>query len=95
MTKIRNIAIAAIASLTVAASMASPANALTSWQKAQIGLGAAALVAGAAAHAAHGRYHDDGYYDEGISYRRASRKCARRFGWHTWRFENCMDRYGY
>jgi hypothetical protein len=96
MTTIRNTAIAAIAALTIAASMASPAQALSDWQKAQIGLGAFGLAAGIASGAAYGGgYYDRGYYDEGISYNRASRKCARRFGYGTWRWERCMDNFGF
>ncbi len=93
MTTIRNTAIAAIAALTVAASMASPAQALTSWQKAQIGLGAAGLFAGAIAHSQG--YHGGYGYAEDRHYRRAARRCARRFGWNTWRFERCMARRGF
>ncbi len=91
MTTIRNTAIATFAALTIAATMASPAHALTDWQKAKIGLGAAALFVGAANAASHGH----GHYDEGRAYRRAARSCARRWGWHTWKWERCMDRRGF
>ena len=96
MTAIRNTAIAAIAALTIAASMASPAQALSKKGAFFAGLGAAAVI-GAAAHAhGHGYYgYGHGYYDHGRAYRRAARSCARKYGWHTWRWEDCMDRRGF
>jgi hypothetical protein len=94
MTTIRNTAIAAIAAVTIAASMASPANALSKKGAFFLGLGtAAAFGAAAHAHGYHGHY-GHGYYGHG-RYKRISRKCARRWGWHTWRFDRCMDRHGY
>ena len=96
MTTLRNTAIAAMATLTIALAASSPAHALNSWQKAQIGLGAAALVAGAAAHA-----HGHGYYDYRDRYRggnhfyRTERRCARKWGRHTGRYDDCMYNHGY
>ena len=96
MTTIRNTAIAAIAAVTIAASMASPANALNNAQKLGIAAGVFALgaaAAGAHAHGYHGHY-GHGYYGHG-RYKRISRKCARRWGWHTWRYDRCLDHHGY
>lgn len=97
MTIIRNAAVAAIAAITIAASMASPANALSTGQKIGIGLGAFGLAAGIAASAhAHNRgYHDDQDYRGGRRYRRAFRKCDYRHGEGTWRFDRCMRRRGF
>jgi hypothetical protein len=75
--------------------MSSPAHALSDWQKAQIGLGAASLFVGAAAVANGYGYEDEGYYGEGRAYRRAARSCARRWGWHTWKWERCMENRGF
>lgn len=96
MTAIRNTAIAAIAALTIAASMASPAQALSKKGAIALGLGLGTIAAVGAAHAhGHGYYGYGGYYDEGRAYRRAARKCAHRWGWHTWKWERCMDRRGF
>ena len=98
MTTIRTTAVAAIAAITMAASMAASANALSTGQKIGIGFGAAALVAGIAANA---HAHDRGYYEEdygyrgGRSYRRAFRKCDNRHGEGSWRFDRCMARKGF
>ncbi|MGB7205322.1 MAG: hypothetical protein WBD37_07605 [Anderseniella sp.] len=90
-------AIAAIAALTIAASMASPAQALS--KKGAIALGAFSAVAiGIAAAHANDGYHD-GYhghrYNPRGAYKRAARQCAYRYGWRTWRWERCMDRRGF
>jgi hypothetical protein len=98
MTTFRTTAIAAIAAITIAASMASPANALS--KKGAIALGAfSALAVGAAvasAHARNGYYEEDhGYRRGGRAYRRAVNRCADRFGMHTYRFDICMERRGF
>ena len=99
MTNFRTTAIAAIAAITVAASMASPANALSNKAKWGLGIGLSALAIGAATAHAHGHrhgYYDDDYaYSGGRHYRRSARKCARRWGWHTPAWEDCMERRGY
>ncbi len=97
MTTFRTTAIAAIAAVTIAASMASPAQALSTGEKIGLGIGAFALGAAAASAHAHGGYYGGGHghYGEGRHYRRAARKCARRWGWHTWKWERCMDRRGF
>ena len=69
---------------------------------AALGFGLGALAIGAAAAHAHGGH---GYYGHGYhgghhwnyrrAYKRAARKCAYRFGWHTWRWERCMSRRGF
>ena len=98
-------AIAAVAALTIAAAMASPAQALSKKGAFFLGLGSAAAIGIASAHAhggyhggyGHGGYHG-GYghgYRGGRVYRRTARRCARRFGWHTWRWERCMSRRGF
>jgi hypothetical protein len=93
MTTIRNTAIAAVAAITIAAALASPAQAMSKKGAFWAGVGTAA------AFGAIGAAHGHGYYDHGYRggrhYRRAARRCARRFGWHTWRWERCMDRRGY
>ena len=99
MTTIRNTAIAAIAAITIAASMASPANALS--KNGAIALGAfsalAITAAAASAHAHGGGYYDDGDYGYrgGRAFRRAERRCANRFGYDNWRFDRCMARKGF
>ena len=100
MTTIRTTAIAAIAAFTIAASMASPANAMS--KKGAYALGAfSALAVGAAVASAHARGHD-GYYDDdygyrrgGRAYRRAFNRCADRFRINSQRFDNCMARRGF
>ena len=85
-------AIAAVAALTIAAAMASPAQALSKKGAFFLGLGGAAAIGIASAHA-HGGYHG-GYghgYGGGRVYKRTARRCARRFGWHTWRWERCLS----
>lgn len=97
MTTIRNTAIAAIAAITIAASMASPANALSNKAKWGIAFGVGSALAIGAAHAHSHGYYGHGYYDGyygGGYYKRIARKCAYRHGWHTLRFEKCMDRHG-
>jgi hypothetical protein len=93
MTTIRNTAIAAVAAIAIAAALASPAQAMSKKGAFWAGVGTAA------AFGAIGAAHGHGYYDHGYRggrhYRRAARRCARRFGWHTWRWERCMDRRGY
>lgn len=93
MITLRNTAIAAIAAVTIAASMASPANA---WSKKgwALGLGLGTMAAIGAAHAYGGYGYGHRYYGEGRYYNRIARKCAYRYGWHTWKFERCMDRHG-
>ena len=93
---IRNTAIAAIAAITIAASMASPANALTKKGAFWAGAGTAAFIglAAGAAHAHNHGYHSYGY-SEDRAYRRAANRCADRYGWNTWRWERCMDRKGF
>ena len=93
---IRNTAIAAVAAITIAASMASPAQALSKKGAFWAGVGTATVIglAAGAAHANHGGYYNDGYYED-RAYRRAANKCANRYGWHTWRWERCMDRRGF
>jgi len=95
---IRTTAIAAIAAVTIAASMASPAQALSKKGGVALGIGIGALAVGAAAAAANNRryYRDEEYnYYEGRAYKRAARDCAYRYGWHTYRWERCMDRRGF
>jgi hypothetical protein len=94
MTTIRNTAIAAVAAITIAASMSSPANAWTTNQKIGFGVGLGAVALGAAIASGNAYYGDDGYRG-GRHYRRSARHCARRFGWHTWRWERCMRHRGY
>ena len=99
---IRNTAIAAVAALTIAASAASPAQALSKKGAAALSFGLGALAIGAAAAHAQGGH---GYYGHGYhgghhwnyrrAYKRAARNCAYRFGWHTWRWERCMSRRGF
>jgi hypothetical protein len=92
---IRNTAIAAVAAITFAASMASPANALS--KKGAIAIGAfsaLAITAAAASAHGHGGYYEDGYYED-RAYRRAANRCADRYGWRAWRWERCMDRKGF
>ncbi len=92
--------IAAVAALTIAAAMASPAQALSKKGAFFLGLGSVAAIGIASAHA-NGGYHggyNDGYgygYRGGRAYRRSARRCARRFGRHTWRWERCMSRRGF
>jgi hypothetical protein len=94
MTTIRNTAIAAVAAITIAAAMASPAHAISKKGAFWAGVGTAAAFG--AIGAAQGHYgHDDYEYRGGRHYRRSARRCARRFGWHTWRWERCMRRRGY
>ncbi|WP_337660273.1 hypothetical protein [Anderseniella sp. Alg231-50] len=93
MTTIRNTAIAAVAAITIAAAMASPAHAIS--KKGAFWAGVGTMAAFGALGAAHGHgYYDHGYRG-GRHYRRSARRCARRFGWHTWRWERCMARRGY
>lgn len=96
---ILNTAIAAIAAITIAASMASPAQALSKKGGVALGIGLGALAVGAAAAAAHDRnryYRDEEYnYYEGRAYRRAAHRCADRYGWETRRWYRCMDRQGF
>ena len=94
MTTIRNTAIAAVAALTIAVSTSSPASALTTGEKIGIGIGAFGVAAAIASGNAYYDY-DDRRYRGGRHYRRTARRCARRFGWHTWRWERCMHRRGY
>ncbi len=91
MTTIRTTAIAAVAAITIAAAMASPAHAISKKGAFWAGIGTAAAF-GAIGHGYHGYDHD---YRGGRHYRRSARRCARRFGWHTWRWERCMRRRGY
>ncbi|MEO9876185.1 MAG: hypothetical protein ABJM26_01700 [Anderseniella sp.] len=92
MTTIRKTAIAAVAAITIAAAMASPAQAGKFKHKHfWAGLGTAAAIGAIG----HGYYGYDHGYRGGRHYRRSARRCARRFGWHTWRWERCMSRRGY
>ena len=91
MTSIRNTAIAAVAAITMAVSMSSSANALSTGEKVAIGIGAFGV---AAAIASGNAYYDDGYHGS-RHYRRTARRCARLFGWDTWRWDRCMRRRGY
>ncbi|MGB5213721.1 MAG: hypothetical protein WBN88_08780 [Anderseniella sp.] len=94
MTTIRNTAIAAVAAITIAAAMASPAHAMSKKGAFWAGVGTAAAFGAIGAAHGHGYYgHDE--YRGGRHYRRSARRCARRFGWHTWRWERCMSRRGY
>jgi hypothetical protein len=98
MTAIRTTAIAAIADITMAAAMASPAQALSKRGGIALGVGLGALAVGAAAAAAHDRrrhYDDDYEYRGGRAYRRAANRCADRYGWETRRWYRCMDRQGF
>jgi hypothetical protein len=93
-------AIAAIAALTIAASMASPAQALSKKGAFFLGLGAASAIAITTAHANGHRFRGGHRYgghrwSYRRAYRRAARKCAYRFGRHTWRWERCMARRGF
>jgi hypothetical protein len=96
---IRPTAIAAIAAITIAASMASPAQALSKKGGIALGIGLGALAIGAAAAAAHerNRYYgvEEYEYRDSRGYRRAARRCADRYGWNTYRWDRCMDRQGY
>ncbi len=101
--------IAAAAVLTIAASMATtPAQALSKKGAFVLGLGAATAIGITAAHAGHGRHYGHyghlsyghGHYgghrwNYRRAYKRAARKCAYRFGRHTWRWERCMARHGF
>jgi len=94
MTTIRTTAIAAVAAITIAAAMASPAHAMSKKGAFWAGVGTAAAFGAIGAAHGHGYYgHDE--YRGGRHYRRSARRCARRFGWHTWRWERCMSRRGY
>ncbi|NNJ74121.1 MAG: hypothetical protein HKP56_03090 [Anderseniella sp.] len=94
MTTIRNTAIAAVAAITIAAAMASPAHAISKKGAFWAGVGTIATIGAIGAAHGHGYYgHDE--YRGGRHYRRSARRCARRFGWHTWRWERCMSRRGY
>ncbi len=93
MTTIRNTAIAAVAAITIAAAMASPAQAMSKHGKIWAGVGTAFAIGALSAGHGHGYYDDE--YRGGRHYRRSARRCARRFGWHTWRWERCMRRRGY
>ena len=93
MTAIRNTAIAAVAAITIAVSMASPAQAISKHGAFWAGVGTVAAIG--AIGAAHGHGYHDGEYRGGRHYRRSARRCARRFGWHTWRWERCMRRRGF
>jgi hypothetical protein len=100
MTSFRTTAIAALAAISMAAVMASPAEALSKKQRIGLGVGLGAIALGAAAASANARhrdYYDDDYYDYRSSraYRRAANRCADRFGWETRRWYRCMDRAGY
>ena len=96
---IRTTAIAAIAAITIAASMASPAQALSKKERIGLGVGLGMLAIGAAAASASARereYYDDEYYYRGNrAYRRAAQRCADRYGWETRRWYRCMDRQGF
>jgi len=94
MTTIRKTAIAAVAAITIAAAMASPAQA-KKFKHGPFWAGVGAAAAIGAIGAAHGHGYYDGDYRGGRHYRRSARRCARRFGWHTWRWERCMSRRGY
>jgi len=98
-TAIRTTAIAAVAAITMAAAMASPAQALSKKGGIALGVGLGALAICAAAAAAHDRrYYGDGdYYEyrESRAYRRAANRCADRYGWETRRWHRCMDRQGF
>jgi hypothetical protein len=93
---IRSTAIAAVTAITIAASMASPANALSKKGAFFVGLGAATAIglAASAAHAHNSGYYNDGYYED-RAYRRAAKSCADRYAWRTWKWERCMDRKGF
>jgi hypothetical protein len=94
MTTIRTTAIAAVAAITIAAAMASPAQAMSKKGAFWAGVGTIATIGAIGAAHGHGYYgHDE--YRGGRHYRRSARRCARRFGWHTWRWERCMSRRGY
>ena len=94
MTTIRTTAIAAVAAITIAAAMASPAHAMSKKGAFWAGVGTAAAFGAIGAAHGHGYYgHDE--YRGGRHYRRSARRCARRFGWHTWRWERCLSRRGY
>ncbi len=88
--------IAAIAAVTIAASMASPAQALSKNGAVFLGLGLGTMAAIAAANAhGHDGYRERGYGHRGRAYHRAARKCAYRYGHGTWKWERCMDRRGF
>ena len=95
----KKLMIPAIAALTIAAATASPANALSKKGAFFAGLGAATAIGIATAHAHHGHYghgHYGGHrWNYRRAYKRAARKCAYRFGRHTWRWERCMARHGF
>ena len=96
MTTLRNTAVAAMAALTIALAASSPANALSKKGAFYIGLGTAAAFAGAAHAHGHGYYGYGGAsYHGGNHYRRTARRCARKWGWHTGRFDDCMYNHGY
>ena len=94
MTTIRTTAIAADAAITIAAAMAASAQAMSKKGAFWAGVGTIATIGAIGAAHGHGYYgHDE--YRGGRHYRRSARRCARRFGWHTWRWERCMSRRGY
>jgi len=94
MTTIRTTAIAAVAAITIAAAMAASAQAMSKKGAFWAGVGTIATIGAIGAAHGHGYYgHDE--YRGGRHYRRSARRCARRFGWHTWRWERCMSRRGY
>ncbi len=100
MTCFRTTAIAALAAISMAAVMASPAEALSKKQRIGLGIGLGAIALGAAAasaNARHREYYDDEYddYRDSRAYRRASNRCADRYGWETRRWYRCMERAGY
>jgi len=93
MTTLRNTAIATVAAITIAVSMSSPANALSTENKIGIGLATFGVAAAIASGNAYYGYDDE--YRGDRHYRRSARRCANEYGWNTWRWERCMRRRGY
>ena len=93
MTTLRNTAIATVAAITIAVSMSSPANALSTGEK--IGIGVATFGVAAAIASGNAYYGYDDEYRGDRHYRRSARRCANEYGWNTWRWERCMRRRGY
>ena len=88
MTTIRTAAIAAVAAITIAAAMASPAHAMSKEGAFWASVGTAAAFGAIGAAHGHGYYDDDYEYRGGRHYRRSARRCADRHGRETRKWGN-------
>ena len=97
--------IAAVAALTIAAGVSSPAQALSKKGAVFLGLGLGTAAAIGIANAHDRGYRDHGYRDHGYrghgyrsdrrAYRYWARECADRWGYETRRWDRCMARHGF